>query len=269
MTEAAGSYAFGEFDENERELTRLKAQAGAAQALERRILQQGGLQPGMRVLDLACGPGVVSCALARMVAPAGWVTGVDLSPDLLAEAKAAAVDQGLDNLSFYQGDVYALDLADASFDFVYARFLFQHLRDPQQALTEAHRVLAPGGRLLVADVDDGWLAMYPTPPTFNAFIERAARTQASQGGNRHVGRQLGELLQGAGFSEVALYVHSLTSDDLGLKPFLDLTTGYKSQLMQGEDQTVVRQELEAIYAFAESQPVRGFTSIFAASGLKS
>jgi ubiquinone/menaquinone biosynthesis C-methylase UbiE len=82
---AAGSYAFGTFDENQDELARLKQQAAIVSEMEGRVLQEVGLKPGMRALDLACGPGIVTALLAEMVTPAD-VIGVDLSEDLLHEA---------------------------------------------------------------------------------------------------------------------------------------------------------------------------------------
>ena len=156
----AGSYAFGTFNQNEVELARLQKQAQTAAGLERAMLEKAGLRPGMRVLDLACGPGVITTLLARICQP-GRVTGVDLSPDLLREARLFVDSQGLENVELKEGNVYALDLAQGEYDFVYARFLFQHLEKPALALENILKVLKPGGILCVADVDDGWLTLYP------------------------------------------------------------------------------------------------------------
>ena len=81
---AAGSYAFGTFDENQDELARLKQQAAIVSEMEGRVLREVGLKPGMRALDLACGPGIVTALLAELVTPAD-VIGVDLSEDLLPQ----------------------------------------------------------------------------------------------------------------------------------------------------------------------------------------
>lgn len=266
-TRQAGSYAFGQFAQNDAELLRLKTQAAAAQALERGILTQAGLRPGMRVLDLACGPGIVSCLLATMVGP-GQVLGLDLSAELLDEARAAASRQGLANLSFQQGSVYALELEDASFDFIYARFLFQHLEQPHRALAEALRVLKPGGILTIADVDDGWLCLYPEPAAFRPFITRAAELQTQAGGDRLVGRKLGSYLAETGFADVRVRVSTVTSGDLGMKGLLDLTTGYKFQQLAVVDKEQAETERAQIYRILEHPSAWGFTGIFVATGVR-
>ena len=132
---AAGSYAFGTFDENQDELARLKQQAAIVSEMEGRVLREVGLKPGMRALDLACGPGIVTALLAEMVTPAD-VIGVDLSEDLLHEAHTYLESRGTRNATFQQGDVYSLDESLGVFDFIYTRFLFQHLADPKLALSK-------------------------------------------------------------------------------------------------------------------------------------
>ncbi|MEO5343689.1 MAG: methyltransferase domain-containing protein [Gammaproteobacteria bacterium SHHR-1] len=263
----AGSYAFGGFRQNQQELDRLKAQADAAQALEQAILQQCGLRPGMRVLDLACGPGLISCLLARMVA-GGQVLGLDLSPQLLDEARAHAAQAGLANLSFQQGDAYALELADGGVDFVYARFLFQHLKRPEQALSEIMRVLRPGGILAIADVDDAWLSLYPEPARFAAFVRRAAQAQAGQGGDRHIGRKLAGLLAEAGFAQVNAWVQGLSSSQLGMQALLDLTTGFKLQQLVAEDPIQAEADRADIYRLLQRPNAWGCVGVFLACGLR-
>jgi SAM-dependent methyltransferase len=266
-TDQAGSYAFGQFQHNEAELERLKTQAAAAQALERMILTQAGLKPGMRVLDLACGPGIVSCLLADMAAP-GRVLGLDLSAELLVEARAAAGRQGLTNLGFQQGNAYGLELEDEQFDFIYARFLFQHLEHPLKALAEARRVLKPGGILAIADVDDGWLCLYPEPVAFKGFTQRAAELQAKSGGDRLVGRKLGTYLGEAGFEQRGVRVATVTSADLGMKGLLDLTTGYKFQQLVVANEARTSQEMADIYSILNNPLAWGFAGIFVATGVK-
>lgn len=265
--ERAGSYAFGHFQQNEQELERLKAQAGAAQALEQGILAGCGLKPGMRVLDLACGPGVISCLLARLVAQ-GEVVGIDLSADLLVEARAAAAEKGLANLSFQQGDVYQLDLPDQSFDFVYARFLFQHLQHPERALGEALRVLRPGGVMAIADVDDDWLTLHPEPEHLAEFTRRAAQVQQLRGGDRMIGRKLPGMLASTGFAPVSARVYTLTSGDLGMRGLLDLTTGFKFQQLAAEDQQRATEQRANIYGLLDQPNAWGFVGVFVASGRK-
>src|SRR5919202_3169706 len=90
------------------------------------------LRPCLDLLDVGCGPGTITVDLARRVAP-GRVLGLDVSADPLDEARALAAREGV-AVEFAVGDVYALDLPDASFDVVHAHQVLQHLTDPVAAL---------------------------------------------------------------------------------------------------------------------------------------
>ena len=80
------------------------------------------LSAGMSLLDVGCGPGTITVGLARAVAP-GEVTGIDLSEEVLAQAREHAASESVDNLTFELGDVYQLDYEDGAFDVVYANQL--------------------------------------------------------------------------------------------------------------------------------------------------
>jgi ubiquinone/menaquinone biosynthesis C-methylase UbiE len=99
-------------------------------------------------LDVACGPGIVTCALAARVAK---VRGQDVVPAMLSRAAARAAELHLDNVAWDLGDSSALPYADASFDLVVTRFSFHHLIEPLETLLEMRRVCKPGGRIVVAD----------------------------------------------------------------------------------------------------------------------
>jgi len=100
------------------------------------------------VLDIACGPGLVVCAFARIVRHA---TGIDLTPAMLDQARAHAAGQGVTNVTWRQGDVLPLPWSDAAFTLVTARFAFHHFLDPLAVLREMARVCAPGGTVMVVD----------------------------------------------------------------------------------------------------------------------
>ena len=101
-----------------------------------------------RLLDVACGPGLVVCAFAPQVQAA---TGIDVTPAMLERARKLAADKGLANVNWRQGDVYALPFENASFTIVTTRFSFHHFLDPAAVLQEMVRVCAPGGRIVVVD----------------------------------------------------------------------------------------------------------------------
>jgi SAM-dependent methyltransferase len=107
------------------------------------------LTPTSRVLDVACGPGLVSLALAPH---ASHVTGLDVTPAMLDKARDLQRQRGHANLSWHLGRADALPYRDGSFDAVVTRWSFHHLLDPAAALTEMVRVCRPGGRVVVADV---------------------------------------------------------------------------------------------------------------------
>jgi ubiquinone/menaquinone biosynthesis C-methylase UbiE len=102
-----------------------------------------------RVLDVACGPGFLSMAFA---ARCGEVVGFDATDAFLDLARAAAAQRGLANIHFQCGDAEHLPFAEASFEVVSCRAAFHHFPRPARVLSEMRRVLAPGGRIVVADL---------------------------------------------------------------------------------------------------------------------
>lgn len=101
------------------------------------------------VLDVACGPGMVACEFARRCK---HVTGIDITPAMIAQAEKRQLEQGLANLNWRVGDVLPLPYPDNTFSLVITRYSFHHFPEPRQVLAEMIRVCRPGGRVLVADV---------------------------------------------------------------------------------------------------------------------
>jgi arsenite methyltransferase len=112
----------------------------------------GRLAPGERVLDLGSGAGTDSLIAAQMVGPQGTVTGIDMTPEMLVKARAAAAEIGLANVVFVAGEAEQLPFADASFDVVVSNGVIDLIPDKDAVFAELHRVLAPGGRIQLADV---------------------------------------------------------------------------------------------------------------------
>jgi arsenite methyltransferase len=112
----------------------------------------GRLAPGERVLDLGSGAGTDSLIAAQMVGEQGHVTGVDMTPEMLAKARVAAADMGAENVDFVEAEAEHLPFPDASFDVVISNGVIDLIPDKEAVFSELYRVLVLGGRLQIADV---------------------------------------------------------------------------------------------------------------------
>jgi arsenite methyltransferase len=114
--------------------------------------QLGRLAPGERVLDLGSGAGTDSLVAAQMVGEHGHVTGIDMTPEMLAKARAATDEMGATNVEFVESEAEHLPFPDATFDVVISNGVIDLVPDKEAVFAEIDRVLRPGGRLQIADV---------------------------------------------------------------------------------------------------------------------
>jgi ubiquinone/menaquinone biosynthesis C-methylase UbiE len=158
------------------------------------------LRPGMDVLDVGCGPGTITVDLARIVAP-GHVIGIDRSDEVVGQAAAFASGEGVD-VRFQAGEVYALDMADATFDVVHAHQVLQHLSDPVTALREMRRVVRDGGVVAARDGDYSSFGWAPLDPLLDRWLEIYRTVARRNTGEPDAGRFLKGWALAAGFTDV-------------------------------------------------------------------
>ena len=128
-----------------------------ARAIKRGLLARLDLRPGLRVLDVGCGPGTDLGQLADAVGLAGSVIGVDVDPAMVAEAERRFAGDG--RIEVHLGDAHGLELPAASVDRARADRVLQHVDDPARVLAELRRVLRPGGVVGLAEPDWDTLAV--------------------------------------------------------------------------------------------------------------
>lgn len=130
-----------------------------------RLLELADLRPGERVLDVACGTGLVTFAAAEAVGPDGRVIGTDISESMVERLSAAANEQGLGTVSAERMGAEDLRFEDESFDAVLCSLGLMYVPDPVEALRQARRVLRPGGRVVNAVWGEpgkcGWAKIFP------------------------------------------------------------------------------------------------------------
>jgi len=172
---------------------------GKTQAEEtRRQLAMVGLLPGMRALDAGAGTGAVAREMAAMVGASGSVVAFDASQERLDAGKALA---HVANLEFICGDLYAPTLAEGTFDFIWCRFIFEYLADADAVMIQFRRLLKPGGKLVVGDLDGNTIFHYPMPPEVEEGLPKLMKAIEGRF-DPYAGRKLFHRFRTAAFSEL-------------------------------------------------------------------
>lgn len=164
----------------------------------RRLIDTARPKSDERVLDLACGTGIVTRLVAESVSSNGSIAGLDANPGMLAVARTVCPD----GIGWHEATAEDMPLPDAMFDLVLCSMGLQFFPDKVQALREAHRVLAPGGRTV-------WCTPGPTPPLF-AAIDEALTSHIGPGASMfihavfslHDAEAARDLMEAAGFEQI-------------------------------------------------------------------
>ena len=167
-------------------------------------LRELNLQGGEWILDLGCGLGQLSRAMAR--ATGVRVLGIERNAEQITEAERQAAQAGEAELvEFRQGEAAQLPLREnerGSFDVAHTRFLLEHLHDPLPVVRSMVQAVRPGGRIVLEDDDHDLLRLYPEPPGFAQLWQAYQRSYVHLGNDPTIGRRLVSLLVEAGAAPV-------------------------------------------------------------------
>ncbi|MGZ9571185.1 methyltransferase domain-containing protein [Alcaligenes nematophilus] len=257
-----GSYDASRFPQAE--IDRLVRQGSASWPQERELLIEGGLQAGSQVLDLGCGPGVISSLLAKEVGPEGSIVGIEIDDKLLSLCRQI----NRENTTFYQGSVYALEEFSDQFDFVLVRLVMQHVARPYDLLAEVMKVLRPGGTACLIDSNERLLAIHPAPPGFEHMLQETQLLQGLRGGDRFVGGKLSFYLNQSGFKNVRSNVLLLSPDHIGKAAFLDSVLSWRPQLYPEEVRAQAEARIDQMRQFCDESMVDGYNGAFVVFGTK-
>ena len=149
--------------------------------IQRRSIESMALEPGLCVLDVGCGTGAGTLALAAAVGATGVVRGVDYDAMMIAEARQRALYEGVDSRVFYhQANAIALPWPDGYFDAIRSDRVLQHMLEPVRAFDELVRVTRQGGRVVVIDGDWTTLNVDSDEPNVGARLPHFQATLRPQ-----------------------------------------------------------------------------------------
>lgn len=178
--------------------------------LTEHVLHLAGLTPGMRVLDVGCGPGELTFLAARLVGPEGTVIGVDLSPEAIEMARQRAAAIGLTNVHFLIQDLSDAELVlDEPVDALIGRLVLQYLADPARVLRRLATWVKPGGVVAFqeADMKEG-VYSEPVCPVYESAIQRIAQTFTRIGAEARTGSRLAQIIEEADLPTPQMILHA-------------------------------------------------------------
>ncbi len=201
--------------------------------LTHEFLASSKIRQGSNCLDLGCGSGAVSFELLNYVGTSGSVLGIDLDTSNVDYARSLANRLKEVNISFEQGNAYALDY-EQRFDLVYSRFLLSHLSHPEKALHNIYQTLSEEGILLVEDTDFSGHFSYPKNEHFDQYVSWYQQLLKSRGANANRGPEIMGLLQKVGFREISFEVKQPAHIDSQGKLMAEITLEAVSKSLLSE-----------------------------------
>lgn len=180
---------------------RLNVLAAALAPSTTALLDRLGSLKGKTIVDAGCGGGDVTVELARRTGPEGHVIGLDADGGKLDAARELAANAGITNCIFIQADLLRPWPVEPV-DIVYARFFLTHLPDPETVVAHAHAALAPGGMMVIEDIDCDGCFSYPPSEAYIRACELYVKAARLRGCDPCIGQRLDYMLEASGFAEV-------------------------------------------------------------------
>lgn len=166
-----------------------------------RGLAQALIDSARRAADIGCGTGTVSRLMASRVGVAGKVDAIDIAQEQIEVARSFEPEDGAGAIHYRAGSAYEPGLPENTFDVVFCRLVLCHLKEPQRAVTQMARLLKPGGRLVLVDMDLRDIFTLPHCPFYPAYVaECVIPYQTKIDVDYSVGLRLPQLLEGAGLN---------------------------------------------------------------------
>ena len=167
-------------------------------AVSEKGLEQASIRDAARAADIGCGTGTVSRWMASRMGPAGRVDAIDIAPEQIEVAKGTEVKGGASPIHYQVGSAYEPGLPESIYDVVFCRLVLCHLKDPQEAVARMARLVRPGGRLVLVDMDMRDTFTMPACASYPAYIsECAIPYQTKTGVDYSIGLKLPQLVMEA------------------------------------------------------------------------
>jgi SAM-dependent methyltransferase len=184
------------------ERDRLVAQAEQYAPTANWLLDQIGIQPGWRAVDIGCGPIGILDLLSERVGPKGSAVGLEREPRFVEMARAEIKERGLGNVTMVQADGLNTGLDKSSFDLVHERLVLINVSAREAFITEMLSLLRPGGTIALEDVDNvSWLCQ-PAHPSWDILLNAFHTVFQAVGGDPFIGRRLPVLLRTTGVQNI-------------------------------------------------------------------
>ena len=230
------------------EQERLQRQAQELAHEARWLLDQVGVRPGARVVEIGCGPQGCLDLLSERVGPTGSVVGVERSEDAVALARRFAAERNLTNVQVLNGDARASGLPRGTFDLATARLVLVNVPQPEEVVAEMVALTRPGGVVALHEADWTPHVCDPPLPAWNRLFDVLLSYSTLNGIDLFVGRSVPRLLREAGLIDVQVnpLIHVYPPGHGRRTIFLEFVENLRARLL--EQKLIEHGELERLLA---------------------